>query len=258
MLLYYDLQADELILEKRIQVPFNKTVVLVFDQDIVEFDLGSQEVLYKKEKRKVKLKAAVENFEETNLILETYQGKFCLFTLCWHPNPEKIFFSFKLPAVDKASQKKSSSATATHQEDAFYKKCQLVLKTKRDINTIGEILGSVSIELENILADKDLLFFKITINNNSEIRYDIDVIDFVISNKKKKRINQDESLQPIYSLHPGLVSVPAYCSLQQVLVFKKFTFTHKQRLRIEVRELQGGRSLNFILTTKQLLDAKKL
>lgn len=109
--------------------------------------------------------------------------------------------------------------------------------------------------MNNIYSYGDYVFLDLTIENSTKIRYDIDLITFMIDDKKiyKATNNQCIEIKPVFQLyhHPYFQR-----SYRNIYAFKKFTFPNDKILKVKIEEVQiSGRTLELLIDYKELLNA---
>src|SRR5690606_26501384 len=90
-------QAAQSIPSRPIEIAFSKTTNLVFPFEIKSVDRGSKDVLAQKAggiENVLQLKAARQDFDETNLTVITSDGKLYSFLVNYADNPSALNLSF--------------------------------------------------------------------------------------------------------------------------------------------------------------------
>ncbi|QNF31181.1 conjugative transposon protein TraN (plasmid) [Adhaeribacter swui] len=112
--------------------------------------------------------------------------------------------------------------------------------------------------VNNIYTIGDYFFIDFSINNKTNIAYDIDQIRFKIEDKKvvKSTNFQQLEIQPVHQLFYTDSFKRRY---RNVFVFKKFTFPDEKVFNIEVAEKQvSGRTISVKVDYKDVLKADTL
>lgn len=265
-----------------IEVSYTKTTILIFSSEVTSDDIGSPDVLIQKEGNKVKLAAAIQRFAETNLFIETSEGYYS-FILKYKDSPKTLtkFYTAEqvtYPKVEKieiAPQKinfptqantaqNNHSNTATQDIDLqnrFFNECELIARKSNSYNDVGVLSAKASCMLTDMYVRGDYMYFKITIKNMSNINYDVELIRFVVRNKKgaiKQAAVQEVILEPLYVFNGEINQVKGKDAVTKVFVFKKLTIADEKKLCIELWENGGDRILNFAITQDMILNTKKL
>lgn len=251
-------------------VSTNKTVVLIFDSEVLTDDVGSKDVIAAREGEIIKLKAKTVNFKETSLFVKTSSG-YHSFILNYKENPKVLSVyinNTKNPIVSNTTTKKETENLkpneATKKEtipvkNEFSSDCENLEKRKNTINDMAIISKKALFQLADIVIKNDKLYFKVLIKNNSNIDYDIELIRFSIRNKKgdiKQAAVQETILTPVYIYNDEIKEIKGKERLCKVFVFDKFTYDNDKKLLLEIWENGGERILDFTIKTNLILDVK--
>lgn len=251
---------------------FTKTAFLIFSQPVKDAVIGSENVLVKISENKIILQAAVENFEETNLMVQT-GGKYYMFIIHYSNSPIRYLYDYQDSKKDKSNktnkvivdelQQKETSKKETKKDSLnrlFLSKCKKVENSAQKFYDLAETKGGVTLVLTNMYVDDNLFYFRVDLINNSKIRYDIDYYQFTIRNKKKvlkKTPIQDEVIEPLFVANDVKV-IEAKNKNSFIFVLPKFTIQDKKKLFIEYWENKGDRNFVIPITNKELLKLNSL
>ena len=83
-----------------VEVAYNKVTHLVFDSDIKEWNCGNEDVLVQKSGHTLRLQAAVDRFEETNIFIETVNHEYYNFVVQYNSSPAKTFYHISKTDAD--------------------------------------------------------------------------------------------------------------------------------------------------------------
>lgn len=115
--------------------------------------------------------------------------------------------------------------------------------------------NKIKITLNNIYVLYDHFFFDITVENKSNIAFDIDQVRFKIEDEKKTKATNFQQLEvtPKFQTNQETAFTKSY---RNVFVFEKFTFPDDKVFTIELAESQiSGRAEVLKLKYKEVLDA---
>lgn len=113
----------------------------------------------------------------------------------------------------------------------------------------------LEMRLNNVYAVGDYFFLDFSIENKTNIRFDIDQMRVKLCDKKlaKATNSQEIELDPVIILDPNLTFKKSY---RQVIVIKKLTFPNDKVLTIEVSEEQiSGRTISLSIDYEDVLNA---
>ncbi|KQR91441.1 conjugal transfer protein TraN [Chryseobacterium sp. Leaf180] len=116
----------------------------------------------------------------------------------------------------------------------------------------------LSFQLNNVYVISDYIFLDMTIQNNSNLSYDIEDLKFTLEDKKiyKATNNQSVDLNPIYQLN---TQKQFRKSFRNIYVFKKFTYPNSKVLKIRLVEEQiSGRTIEMKVNYSEILKADTL
>lgn len=236
-------------------ITWNKTTNLVFPYAIKGVDRGSRDVLAQQAKgteNVLQLKAGNPNFQETNLTVITSDGKLYSCTVSYADSPVAQSYVFH-PAL---------AATVLFSTDSFNE--EEVHKTLAAANEDGSKLhglkdkaSGMKLQLQSIFIYDGLMYFKLVIQNSSNIRYDIEQLRFLIKDQKrsKRTASQELVLEPVYTLDDTSV-IPPNTTCVPLFVLQKFTIPDKKELIIQLHEKGGGRHLQLRVRNKSIMKAR--
>ena len=226
-----------------IDISEQQTTSLLFPYPIVSVDRGSQDILAQKPKgieNVLQIKAAQEQFMQSNLTVVTTDGKLYNFQICYSAEPGSLAYDF-------SSNGKQGSATLEEHEKAdrinalasaaYHDRSRIIIK-ESDYDITFSITGMFVVD--------DYFFYRITIANESNISYDIDQLRFFVKDQKrsKRTASQEVDITPLaYWQLPE--KIPARGVKTFIAVLPKFTIPDKKNLYLQLTEKSGGRHLQI-------------
>ena len=255
-------QNFESIPSTSLKVSTNKTSNLIFPFGIKSVDIGSADLKAQKAngvENVLQLKAAKENFDETNLTVITSDGKFYSFLIDYSANPNLLNLKFKDTSNDGAlfsspGLKSSKSNAAQIEIDA--RKC---LEQKRFLFALKDKANGMRLLLSGIYIDNDVLYFKLNVDNKTNINYDFESLNFFIKDiKQGKRTAVQEIQQTPLLVYNDSGYVTGKSSLSFVVAVQKFTIPDKKMLVIQLMEKNGGRNLSLKIKNRTIVKAKTI
>lgn len=223
----------------------DKTTSLIFPFAIKHVDRGSQFILAQQIKDVptiLLVKAAANNFTETNLSVVTDDGSLYSFIVCYDLKPAA--WVHYLPVNSKATTAMYANA---------------ILDNQRTVKHIKEKKWQSTAAIAGIYVKNEVLFYQVSIENKSAIDYTIDFIRFFIRDKKKSKRTavQEIELKPIYTVG-NLNKVAAGSTAKLVFALDKFTIPDAKKLLLQINEKNGGRHFSIMIKNKELMKAIKL
>ena len=226
--------------EHLLQIGINKTTSLIFPQVIKSIDRGSRDLFVQKvsgAENVLQLKAAKENFSETNLTVITADGKLYEFRIAYAANPP----AFTLHIDSTIS---------------IYEK---LVQQKKFVHGVRDQSNGMSICLKGICISDGMLYFSFELQNLSNISYEIDMLRFFTSDKKQSRRTARQQLDktPLFIYHPP-VNIEGQSKQAFIAAFAQFTIPHTQLLHVQVTEKNGGRDLHVTISNKKIMKARMM
>ncbi len=229
------------IAQQPLTITTDKTTSLIFPFPIKYVDRGTKDILVQpvKENDNILLvKAASKQFSETNLSVVTADGNVYTFTVNYSDTPAEL--SFHLPPNKK-------TGIATYANGIIDNKPRRILKVEK-YNVIAKVIG--------IYIKDEVIYCQLEICNHSPVDYDIELLQFVIRDRKKSKRTaiQENELTPVY-IAGNKKQVKGYSFSVIVVALEKFTIPDAKLFAIRIMEKNGGRHFNLKLYNKQVLKA---
>ena len=223
----------------------DKTISLVFPFPILHVDRGTKDVLVlpiKEADNILLVKAASKDFLETNLSVVTGDGNVYSFIVCYNRNPDN--WVIHLPSQSNASIQTYANG---------------ILDNPAIMRGIRNRKWDMQCRVNGIYIKDNVMFFQLTLENESQIDYTIDFVRFYVRDRKKGKRTaiQENELKPLY-VAGNLSQVKANSSSALVVALDKFTIPDAKYLAIEMNEKNGGRNLLLKLSNKKIIKARML
>lgn len=229
----------------RILLSTTKTTSMVFPFPISHVDRGTLDVevqRVKEEKNILLIKAAVKDFESTNLTIITNDGTVYGFLASYEDDPQKLVY--------KIGRKENKSS-------ADYAK--QILDNEPFIHGVSDKSWGIEGKVAGIYIKDNTIYYKLSIENKSPLDYGISFIRFYLQDKKRNRrsATQEVEIFPVTEVG-NLKVINSFSSSSVVLAFKKFTIPDSRCLAIDINEESGGRNLSLKMSNKKLIKARIL
>jgi conjugative transposon TraN protein len=217
------------------------TTSLLFPFPIVSVDRGSQDVLAQKPKgveNLLQIKAAQAEFTPSNLTVVTSDGKLYNFLVAYVYEPLTYAYDF-------SSNTLNSTATFDddHNAEQINAWASMAYHDRNRIK-IRERNYDMALTITGIYIVGDYIFYRVLLENETNISYDVDQLRIFVRDKKisRRTASQEIELLPV-SIWQAPQKVPAKGIKSFVLVLPKFTIPDKKNLYLQLTEKNGGRHL---------------
>jgi len=106
-----------------------------------------------------------------------------------------------------------------------------------------------------LFIHESVMYFRIKLENNSNVSYDISQLRFFIRDQKKAKrtASQEIEIHPLYIYNNTEIAV-GKSEVCFVFALPKFTIPDKKYLAIQLMEDQGGRHLEIKVKNKKLMQ----
>ena len=243
-----------------LEITYNKTVNLIFPFPVQSVDKGSRAILAQKAKgveNILQVKAANLDFQQTNLTVITADGKLYSFVVNYSAEPSQLNIEL---IKSRSVSKPADALLAQEPNQAFLKEIsQQALADPNALRKVKDSANKARLSLSGLFINNDVIFFRLKIDNRSNISYQIESIRFFISDKRrvKRAAAQQRELSPLY-VHKDTSMIQANQTHELVFALPKFTLPHAEQLRIEMMEQNGGRHLGLLVKNKNIIRAKQI
>ena len=113
--------------------------------------------------------------------------------------------------------------------------------------------------LKGVYVDKTHIFFKFSIQNNSNVPFDVDYIAFSVTARKSKKTSSQERLQILpVGADVDVHTIGAKSITEVIYCFEKFTIGKDKVLLAEVLEQGGDRNIGLRIPETFIIEARKL
>jgi conjugative transposon TraN protein len=136
---------------------------------------------------------------------------------------------------------------------------QAAAASKKKVRGIKDKDYGIRFQMSGLFIQNDVLYLRITIENQSNINYDIDQFRFFIRDQKKanRTATQEIEITPVY-VQNNADKVDGNSQHTMVFALPKFTIPDKKYLAIQLMEKNGGRHLELHVKNKTIVKATVL
>lgn len=178
----------------------------------------------------------------------------------------------------------SQELRVDEKKELFERVSKQVLDKENQRYDLGDSKHGLDFLITNLYIHEDYFFFKIIIENNKNIPYDINKIEVAqVPNKTSFRKNSggqektkvltdyqqiDEKLREEGSLTQGLINfryiynfrdrIEGKSRQEMVVVYKKFAFSNEEKLLVKLTEKGGYRDLQFFIQKSVIENIQKI
>lgn len=240
---------------KNLQIGYSKTTSIVFPYSIKSIDKGSPDVLMQKAKgveNILLLKAAKENFNQTNLTVVTADNRLYVFVLNYDESCPDLNIKADNTAVVSGNILFSMENDNQKKIEQY---ASLALSKKKKLEGLKRSRFEMKLDVTGIFIHQDILYFRLVLGNNSKINYEIDQLRFFIRDRKKSKrtASQEIEVVPLYSTSASSV-IPDKSEVNIVYAVSKFTIPEKKYLTIQLIEKNGGRHIEIDVKNNDLIN----
>ncbi|WP_277014345.1 conjugative transposon protein TraN [Flavobacterium lindanitolerans] len=242
----------------RVQISTDKTTNIIFPLAIVSVDRGSRHILVQKAKgveNILQVKAANDSIKESNLSVITADGKLSSFIVNYAKEPMTLNVSLendpRKGTIFLSSDQINQAEIGKYSEQALH--------SRKRIGGIHQKNFGISFRLSGIFIHDGLMYFRVRIENQSNIGYDIDQLRFYIQDQKKAKrtASQEVEITPV-SIYRNTTKIAPLDAVTLVITLPKFTIPDKKYLAVQLMEANGGRHAELEVKNREVMRAAPL
>ncbi|MFI8380556.1 DUF4138 domain-containing protein [Leeuwenhoekiella sp. NPDC079379] len=240
-----------------------KNVALFFPSPIRQGITGSENFVftYNREKQQYFGLLQAKPGKESNLLVINSKGSVFSYIVCYKKELSKLtYFITESSSIGNESPKFLDSVDLMKPEnpvagkDAYYKRaCFYLLDQDVKIGSIKNRNAGVILSVENIVFDKEELYFVIQIENKSSLDYDLNFLKFSIQTRQK---GKKKSVQRLYKEPLFICKLPERIgenkTVKLVYVMPKLSLSDDQKVLLELNEQNGERNLELVVSHKYI------
>lgn len=233
-----------------------KNVALFFPEPIRQGITGSDNFVFtfNREKEQYFGLLQAKPGKESNLLVINNNGAIFSYLIRYKSALNKLNYFVKTsesignekPILSKVDQAITKEVAVDNNTFYYNKFCAYLLEKNQRIGRIKNVKENIVLSIENIVFDKNELYFEIQIENNSSLDYDLNFLNISIETRQKgkKKSLQRIAIKPIYKF--GLPSrIEANQKTKLVYVVSKFSLSDDRRAVLELNELNGERNIQL-------------
>ncbi|SIQ13383.1 DUF4138 domain-containing protein [Maribacter ulvicola] len=240
-----------------------KNVALFFPEPIRQGVTGSDNFVftYNREKEQYFGLLQATPGKESNLLIINRNGAIFSYIVRYRKQLSKLnYFVSQSSSIGNEKPIIIDTTEVTEVENlvdnsTFYytKFSSYLLERKQRIGTIQKRNESIVLSVENIVFDKEELYFVIQIENKSSLDYDLNFLNLSLETRQKgKRKSLQKLFQETIFKHNVPSRIAAGKVARLVYVMPKFSISNDRRLVVELNEKNGERDLKLKVSHKYI------
>ena len=240
-----------------------KNVALFFPEPIRQGITGSDNFVftYNREKEQYFGLLQATPGKESNLLVVNRNGSIFSYIVRYKKQLSKLNYFIPLsssignekPIVKDSVLVESSEELVDNSTYYYQKFCSYLLNRKQRIARIKKRNEGIILTVENIVFDKDELYFVIEIENNSTLDYDLNFLNLSIETRQKGKRKSLQRLykEPIYK-HNLPSKIKESETVRFVYVMPKISLSNDRRAILELNEKDGERNIEMKLSHRYI------
>lgn len=238
------------------------TTTIIFPKDIIIHDIGNEDFGGIANGNLLLLKAAIENGAPTSLTVK-YGDDILLTTIAYSGKPKQYIDLRKkeVAKIEDVSRVSKADSLKTLAKEISGKRLSLIMTDKKvNYKTLAVRVEQLGLALTNMATDKENVYLKFMVVNNSKLDYEIDFAEFIyrdpLSSKDMKGGYDRRNVYPINQ--SDVLEIEAKKEQFIGYVIPRFALSKKGDLQFMLREKTGSRVLELIIPFQEILDADQI
>ncbi|WP_299253286.1 DUF4138 domain-containing protein [uncultured Lacinutrix sp.] len=240
-----------------------KNVALFFPEPIRQGITGSENFVftYNREKEQYFGLLQAKQGKESNLLVINRNGSIFSYIVRYKAQLSKLNYFIPMassignekPKVKDSIQPETFEKSIDNSTYYYQKFCSYLLDRRQYLGRYTRRNDGVIIRLENIVFDKEELYFVIQIRNNSTLDYDLNFLNLSIETRQKGKKKSLQRLyqEPIFKHHlPSKIVVNE--TVRFIYVMPKFSLSNDRRVVLELNEKDGERNIEMKISHKYI------
>ena len=225
-----------------------KNVALFFPEPIRQGITGSDNFVftYNREKEQYFGLLQAKPGKESNLLVVNRNGSIFSYIIRYKKQLSKL--NYFIPLSNSIGEELVDNKTYYYQ-----KFCSYLLERGLRFGYFTKRKSGVILSIENIVFDKEELYFVIQIKNNSTLDYDLNFLNLSIETRQK---GKRKSLQRLYQEPMYKHNLPSKIKENEmarfVYVMPKFSLSNDRRAILELNEKNGERNIELKISHRYI------
>lgn len=240
-----------------------KNVALFFPEPIRQGITGSDNFIftYNREKEQYFGLLQAKPGKESNLLVINNNGSVFSYIVRYKAQLSQLNYFVPMsnsignekPIVNNSIQVEPAENGIDNGTYYYEKFCSYLLERKQHISRIKKQNEGITLSVENIVFDKEELYFVIQIENNSTLDFDLNFLKFSVETRQKgkRKSLQKLYLKPLYKHHlPSRIKKSETARL--VYVVPKFSLSDDRITVLELNEKKGERNIELKISHRYI------
>lgn len=244
-----------------IYVSASKTTTLMFPNEILLFDIGSEEFGGVKSNTLLLLKSVDVKANPTSILVQYGKDDIYHGTLAYKETPPKTFIDFRKVLVPKVPNEMRSSqkdSTKTLDTDISEKRLNVLISdTKINYRTLAIRNDKMSLSLTDMMIDEESLYLKLIFMNENKLDYKIDFVEFIYAEpSESKELKGGYERKNVYPKASNKIEgVRGKDKRYLGFCIPRYALSRNGFLTIVMREKEGSRMMELTVPFKEILLA---
>ena len=240
-----------------------KNVALFFPEPIRQGITGSDNFVftYNREKEQYFGLLQAKPGKESNLLVVNRNGSIFSYIVRYKKQLSKLNYFIpssssignEKPIVTDSIQAETFEKRIDNRTYYYQKFCSYLLNRHQRIGRIKKRNEGIVLSVENIVFDKEELYFVIQIENISSLDYDLNFLNLSIETRQKGKKKSLQRLyqEPIYK-HNLPSKIAENKTIRFVYVLPKFSLSNDRRAILELNEKDGERNIELKISHRYI------
>jgi len=241
----------------------SKNVALFFPEPIRQGITGSDNFVFtfNREKEQYFGLLQAKPGKESNLLVVNRDGFIFSYIVRYKEQLSKLNYFIPMsssignekPKVDDSIPSSTSERNMDNRNYYYQKFSSYLLERRQDIGRIKKRNEGIVLSVENIVFDKEELYFVIQIENKSTLDYDLNFLNLSIEtrHKGKRKSLQHQYQEPMYK-HNLPSKIAESERVRFVYVLPKFSLSNDRRAILELNEKDGERNIELKISHRYI------
>lgn len=240
----------------------SKTVALFFPEAIRQGITGSENFVFSYNKDVEQYFGLLQATpgKESNLLVVNRNGAIFSYIVKYKEHLSKLNYFFSIAESignekpqDTFESKNDEKVLDSFKTEYYHDFCDYLLKQDQKLGFISKKEHRIVLSMENLVFNREEMYFVIKIDNRSTLDYDVNYLNFYINTRKKGKKKSLQSLikEPLY-VHNLPERLAEKGTSRIVVVLPKFSISDERVVVVELDEKNGERNIELRIPHKTI------